>query len=111
MDCRICRRQLDNPDDPLSRDCGGDCLLCMAEAGDPECKDAVIAVARTMIRAGRLLRAAAEDAQMTLKAIAPNKMSFNQAMAMRQALTNLDHALAAAERAGVARARTLEGDG
>lgn len=38
--CGICKRSLDNPDDPLSKDCGGDCVDCMAEAGDP---DAVIA--------------------------------------------------------------------
>lgn len=39
--CAICKRELDNPDDPLSRNCGGDCLQCMADAGDPDCKKAV----------------------------------------------------------------------
>ena len=39
--CAICRKRLNNPSDPiLSRDCGGDCLRCMAEAGDPECMEA-----------------------------------------------------------------------
>ena len=32
--CRICGTQFDNE---LHQDCGGDCLLCMAEAGDPDC--------------------------------------------------------------------------
>ncbi len=27
--CGICRRKLDQPDDPKSIDCGGDCLGCI----------------------------------------------------------------------------------
>lgn len=42
--CNICGRRLNNPADPFSEDCGGDCLLCMAEAGDPECQKAVDAI-------------------------------------------------------------------
>jgi len=34
--CATCKCVLDSSD-PASRDCGGDCLRCMAEAGDPEC--------------------------------------------------------------------------
>ena len=35
--CKICNRMLDNIDDPVaSDDCGGDCCVCMAHAGDPE---------------------------------------------------------------------------
>lgn len=34
--CGICRRILNQPDDPSTKDCGGDCLRCMAEAGDPD---------------------------------------------------------------------------
>jgi hypothetical protein len=38
--CRICGRVLDNPTDPLSTNCGGDCWGCVgaieAEMGDPE---------------------------------------------------------------------------
>jgi hypothetical protein len=30
-------------DDPRSIDCGGDCLNCMSEAGDPECQGEVAA--------------------------------------------------------------------
>lgn len=38
MKCAICKRPLDEPDDPFSRDCGGDCLGCMANiADDPDC--------------------------------------------------------------------------
>jgi hypothetical protein len=38
--CQICGRVLDNPADPLSINCGGDCWGCVGEAeadgGDPE---------------------------------------------------------------------------
>jgi len=34
--CSICKRDLDDPNDPFSVNCGGDCLACMAEAEDPE---------------------------------------------------------------------------
>jgi len=36
--CAICGRLLGDPRDPVrSLNCGGDCLRCVAEAGDPEC--------------------------------------------------------------------------
>lgn len=36
--CHYCKRKLDNPEDPTTVDCGGDCVKCMAEiAGDPDC--------------------------------------------------------------------------
>lgn len=41
--CLICKRVLNNPADPLSVDCGGDCLKCMADCDDP---DAVAAIER-----------------------------------------------------------------
>ncbi|MEO0454194.1 MAG: hypothetical protein AAFY98_08670 [Verrucomicrobiota bacterium] len=31
MKCTICKRPLNNPDDPLSGDCGGDCWGCIGE--------------------------------------------------------------------------------
>lgn len=34
--CAICRGPLNIPGDPATKDCGGDCLRCMAEAGDPD---------------------------------------------------------------------------
>lgn len=34
--CTICKRELDNKDDPFSVNCGGDCLACMADFEDPE---------------------------------------------------------------------------
>lgn len=38
--CHICKRLLDQPSDPLSADCGGDCWGCVgrieAEGGHPE---------------------------------------------------------------------------
>lgn len=35
--CHICRRELDQPNRPDTGDCGGDCVRCMAECGDPGC--------------------------------------------------------------------------
>lgn len=35
--CRICGQELNVPFKPESLDCGGDCLKCMADSGDPEC--------------------------------------------------------------------------
>jgi hypothetical protein len=29
--CRMCGRLMDQPDDPLSDDCGGDCWSCLSE--------------------------------------------------------------------------------
>ncbi|QEY11096.1 hypothetical protein D0B88_01815 [Cellvibrio sp. KY-YJ-3] len=40
LSCRICGRELNNPKDPLSVDCGGNCWGCVGEAeadmGDEE---------------------------------------------------------------------------
>ncbi len=47
--CKICGRELDHPNDPTTKDCGGDCLKCMAEIGeDPDC----IAVMEKITRRG-----------------------------------------------------------
>jgi anti-anti-sigma factor len=35
--CRICGQELNIPFKPETLDCGGDCLKCMADSGDPEC--------------------------------------------------------------------------
>lgn len=35
--CRICGQALNAPSKPETLDCGGDCLKCMADSGDPEC--------------------------------------------------------------------------
>jgi hypothetical protein len=42
--CAICGRLLQNPEDPASVSCGGDCLHCMADCGDPECMTAIEAL-------------------------------------------------------------------
>ena len=34
--CTLCESPLDLPGRPWTRDCGGDCLACMAEVGDPD---------------------------------------------------------------------------
>jgi hypothetical protein len=31
MNCHICGRLLNQPDDPLTQDCGGDCWGCIGE--------------------------------------------------------------------------------
>lgn len=36
--CKICKHELDSDEESLYYDCGGDCLWCMAKAGDPECQ-------------------------------------------------------------------------
>lgn len=48
FNCQICNRLLNNPNDPYSEDCGGDCLKCMAECGDPECEEAVRRIDETI---------------------------------------------------------------
>lgn len=42
--CAICKRLLGNPEDPASVNCGGDCLQCMADCGDPDCIAAIEAL-------------------------------------------------------------------
>lgn len=40
--CHICKRTMDDPANPVAtKNCGGDCLECMADSGDPECKAAL----------------------------------------------------------------------
>ena len=36
--CRICGRELNVEGDRSSVDCGGDCVRCLAECGDKDCK-------------------------------------------------------------------------
>lgn len=36
--CRICNALLNQPDNPATKDCGGDCLGCMASVGDEQCQ-------------------------------------------------------------------------
>lgn len=47
--CRICGRELNVDSDPLSVDCGGDCVKCMAEAGDPDCVEHVRRILESLI--------------------------------------------------------------
>lgn len=39
--CKMCLRRLDVKSDARSKNCGGDCLQCMADAGDPACVKAI----------------------------------------------------------------------
>ncbi len=45
MQCDICKRNLNDAHVP-SRNCGGTCLLCMAESGDPDCQKALFEFTR-----------------------------------------------------------------
>jgi hypothetical protein len=45
VNCSICKCELDRPDNIGSRDCGGDCLTCMARCGDPHAIKELRAVA------------------------------------------------------------------
>ena len=55
--CTLCGAPLDVPGRPWSRNCGGDCLACMAEAGDAECKTAIDAMVagEAVVKVGRAL--------------------------------------------------------
>jgi hypothetical protein len=39
MNCGICNQELNIPLRPETLDCGGHCLKCMADFGDPECEE------------------------------------------------------------------------
>lgn len=34
--CNVCKRKLNQVNDSSTKNCGGDCLKCKAEAGDPD---------------------------------------------------------------------------
>jgi anti-anti-sigma factor len=50
--CRICGQELNIPLKPETRDCGGDCLKCMADSGDPE---SVETLRQTLVHRGQRL--------------------------------------------------------
>lgn len=62
--CGLCKRQLDRLGDPVSLDCGGDCLLCMADAGDPDCTKAVAKIVRAVNNHAALIQAMERAADM-----------------------------------------------
>jgi len=35
--CQTCGREMNNEPDSLNLNCGGDCMKCMADCGDPDC--------------------------------------------------------------------------
>lgn len=55
--CTICKRPLGVASDPFSVDCGGDCLLCMADAEDPTHMAQVREILRGIEKAGANARA------------------------------------------------------
>lgn len=46
MRCNICGHATNTNKNSLYLDCGGDCLLCMADAGDLDCIQSVAKIAR-----------------------------------------------------------------
>lgn len=40
--CNLCGVELSADTESLHYDCGGDCLTCMAQAGDPDCVERII---------------------------------------------------------------------
>ncbi len=56
--CNICKRELDQPNDPTTQNCGGDCLQCMADCGDPDSKSRI---KRLNIQNGRPMMEGIED--------------------------------------------------
>lgn len=40
--CRLCGEALSDDTESLHYNCGGDCLWCMAKAGDPDCQGRVV---------------------------------------------------------------------
>ena len=45
--CQLCKVVMNVEGYPSTHDCGGDCTLCMAEAGDPRAIDKIIKEFRT----------------------------------------------------------------
>jgi len=54
--CNICKRPLDTS--PERQDCGGDCLECMAECGDP---DAQLAMQQILLARSRVSSSGKDD--------------------------------------------------
>lgn len=44
MKCKLCQRELNNPQDFWSKDCGGDCLKCIMSIEQPELVDGLSAM-------------------------------------------------------------------
>lgn len=68
--CGMCKRRLDVESDPLSMDCGGYCLLCMAEADDPDAIDYISSIPRKTI--GSDDRDSVETLMLTHETISPS---------------------------------------
>lgn len=47
MNCKICKCVLNDSSSPATKDCGGDCLACVAAAGDPDCIKALEEIMRS----------------------------------------------------------------
>lgn len=48
--CQICHVLLNQPDEPLTRSLGGDCLSCMAEIGDPAARAEMVKLGHLQYR-------------------------------------------------------------
>jgi hypothetical protein len=86
--CKICGRELDNPDDPTTKDCGGDCLKCMAEIGkDPDCIAAMKSGGEILMKQtpcqtpGAIFHTRIKDDSVAVKVCLPGKLELSEAEA------------------------------
>ncbi len=68
--CSVCGNPM-TADSSLRHDCGGDCLMCMAEAGDPECVAAALRLQEQL--------AGAQQAQAAARLATPARISAGEA--------------------------------
>lgn len=98
--CNICKRLLDDPKDPTTENCGGDCLRCMAEfAEDPDCMTPYIRILKTENEALRqsaqsdVLKAAGDAIRGLLDITSDYNLDSEQAGRAYAALHDIDTAL------------------
>lgn len=75
--CKTCKRLLDEPGAPASKDCGGDCLACMASFGDTDCIDAMRELTNFTPEDKQLVSAALEAAAKVCDAKADEQEENN----------------------------------
>lgn len=79
--CSICTRSLDVEGDPYSFDCGGDCVMCMANiALDPDAVEHVFPYLLRDIKKARDIFMHANSNQSTLESWRTCALSMNEAL-------------------------------
>ncbi len=107
--CSLCTTPLDVPGRPWTQNCGGDCLACMAEAGDPDCAAALPRhtdgdVARAHTEAAAADHAAEVARLKEERATATKLANYHQTRAnsMRENIATLRHRVGAERKAAEA---------